>query len=439
MIPPTFLFEIGKKSPFLIDNGRFHQISDVETGTKNEKSFKIDNVIMYAVPSLKLEEMEEIYFEKNNKEIHKFQEEYIHSIINDAELYYEEDIKKFLKNNEIVEFIINKIFPYFIDNEDDIKKILNKEDNKEKEKYLDNIVKKEDKFFQEIVNQKLKEKKQNFVDIKYQLIDEINKEEAIKEKKKEDKMMSNEELEIKSLLAKADPEKYIERIRFLPDDVLKKKIICFLGEVYIQENDKTKHYGILQELENTYTKNLEKKIKLQSIEKYEKQLQVMSETKAKSEAIKDILNKEEFSIGDIGFLKKDEGYYVYLKVPEYALKYPSEETYYKFSPCRVAARICKGEKGFYSDDAKVIENYSHPFLSSNCSWQKICLGGYSKHGKDDAEKIADHLSTAKKVIMRGYVDEASPHHNLSFFSSKIVSKKTLDKEGTPITNVWRKK
>lgn len=533
MIPQTFLLEIGKKNPFLIDNGRFYQISERETGARDEEILEIGSLKMHAVPSMNLDEMEGIYIENHEKEINKFKEEYIHSVIHNSNLFSKKDLEEFLSKNKTIEYIINEIFPYFLqdtNNIDDFIKSREKGKSKKDETTIDTII-------QNVINGE-SEKIEDIAIIKKKLIDDINNGEdqfrkdekndlsekyevdrdyedfrvgdkvigigqyngieidgtkgevieieggkigvrwkkdigghncggkcekgygwyvnkenlgllnpvPIKKSKYGGIELSEEQKEIKKLLSRESPFEDLREsvsgkreIKSYLNRILKKRVLCVLGNIYSLGKEKSKLEGTLEELDRAYRYSLEKKIKLETIDEYEKQLEIISKERAKSNALKKLIQENEFTVGDIGFKKHDNMYYVFIKVPEYALKNPyNDNNYYRFPACRVAVPVKINREGNVEySGPQVIEGYSHPFTGmSSDKWKGICLGNYHNPGKNNTEKIVNFLSAGKNVLMRGYVRGVHPITSLTDFNRKSVSEDVLKKEGVPVTNVW---
>ena len=455
MIPKTFFSKLSEKSPFIIFDNRLYQIGE---GDGKDGFMKIGKHKFGLFQGPDLADLERFYSDLHSKEIFEHKRAFIKDRLK-QEIKSNQDMQKYLNNNNVLGFILYEVFPFFIEDKSEIKALLKgKKSKKEKsENGIGKIVKdamsKEDRGIE-------------VAQVREELLKELRS-----PKPKEPKISSGEEdKEVDSLLTD-----YYEKIGILSKSPLYKKhkkkssqlsldtelskilnndVLIIKGLVYRLSHFKEEQriyvrirgqdyslvpFSSVREVEHAYRNKLDTQFKIQAINEFEDQINKIKKLRSEKKALEKFFEKKEYDAGTVGFKKHDGAYYVYVPVPEYVLKDPDTNKYYRFDKCRVAVKVKYDGKRFNYGSPRVIDSYFHPFLpDSNCSWQSICMGNYnySKLGMlDDASAIATLLSDARNVLLTGYKLDCSPYHKLGEYTSREISIEEIKKRKLPVTNV----
>ncbi|MEI7718395.1 MAG: hypothetical protein WCI72_00890 [archaeon] len=150
--------------------------------------------------------------------------------------------------------------------------------------------------------------------------------------------------------------------------------------------------------------------------------------------------------GEFGFTKKGSSYYIWLKVPRFAIKSPFNGKCYLFGELKVGKEVgISGGRVYATGDVVMVKNNRHPLTNTNRNFAHICFGGNDipagRYGKD----IAITLRKAREIAMKGYKGKRISlfaHRQLgkckycaggvNHYKDKIVSERELTKKGIPI-------
>ncbi len=376
-------------------------------------------------------------------------------------------------NYKLLDFIVNKVFPYLRNKTDDnskINKLFGVEEAEEE-------IKKNSELQNEDQN-----KNEEFFS---PLIKKIENEKFLTDKKKDKKQKVKKldlilgynpdlEVNIKDLPKNYTPESLIGK-------ALEGRNIAIINNlVYhlIKNNDKKdnnrqtqilnfegKDYSLVStipvnELENKFYFELSKKVRIKTLKTKAANDKKIREFLQNNSDLESLVKKNEYREEDIGFIKRGDHYYVFLQVPQHVLKMPdnyqffnetyddsfsNEKTkkekrnrYYHFDKVRVAIKlfIDRGKIQYYRP--VTIERYSHPFTKGP-GYGSICLGYYNFHNLTSLEPclaVATLLKDTKRTLLSGYVDAGTrPYRALELFGKRRLTLEEVKKRKLPITNI----
>jgi len=213
-----------------------------------------------------------------------------------------------------------------------------------------------------------------------------------------------------------------------------------------------------KDIEAAFAQSLVRKFKIAAVQEFESQLVEMQKARTRHKALEKCVDKDTFEVENVGFIKHGGQYYVYLKLPKFAMKHPTREEYYAFEPCRVGVCVNyqNGKVHVSNNEPVVIDNYSHPFIPSDgpalqtiCSPSRRKMSGVDIRGLSDEEAIAKVLRHAQNVIMNGLTVESFHSHggkdidDTSYYGTtlknrlrdRIISREQVVKGGYLITNL----
>lgn len=198
----------------------------------------------------------------------------------------------------------------------------------------------------------------------------------------------------------------------------------------------------MPEIFQNYMRLLEKKFKIDALRNNGTQSAALAEAQKERQALRDILQSNNYEKAGVGFLKKDNRYYVYVETPEqYAIQSPHNGKYYLFKKARIAVQLANDGNGIYVQDPIVLGKYSHPFTGENPVDGHICLGNYNYERTrrlPPLESVLTFLSDAKGVILQGYFDMShhTPMANLDdyCFGGQVTSEEHIQKNNIPVFN-----
>ncbi|MBI5065965.1 hypothetical protein HZA97_07025 [Candidatus Woesearchaeota archaeon] len=199
------------------------------------------------------------------------------------------------------------------------------------------------------------------------------------------------------------------------------------------------------ETEGKYLKFLQRKMKLDSLkEKFSK------------EKIKEIFNAQDVDLllmrgknshedKGFGFTIFDGTYFVYVEVPEFAIKSQFDGNYYFFNKSKIGLYTYFSDNKLtsYSPEFWMINNNNHPFIypdfrRSGRDLVKICIGKqlFPTSGKDLGDVIAKRLRQCKGMLMYGYKEGKYPAcdelRENTDFRRNVKEKYELEKKGVLI-------
>ncbi len=147
---------------------------------------------------------------------------------------------------------------------------------------------------------------------------------------------------------------------------------------------------------------LSKKIRTGAVKKYLSEEKIKQAVESnRSLALKYLGGYEE---EDFGFAKYGDAYYVYLKLPELAVRDITTGEYYSFGKTKVAVEVVKkGDGSLTHRTAAMIENNNHPLFVGRIKFMSLCSGSNDiPLGRDAGETIANHLRRYREIILYGY-------------------------------------
>ncbi len=456
MSSPTFISKIGLHAPFLLDKGVLYQLC--RPGKENKNIIDCAGVKFETKRSLSMQQMEEMYFNSNLQQLSELGKDFIKKHYSDkAQVASTSEFSNIIAGYRTVKFIVEEIFPAFIDNEDvgDIltQKTQKNLPSKDKLSINDIIASADNTYILDKIEKKefsdFKNKLYNCIDTMKNPYSKLSTSPNLGRKSKKDVSTGTSELsEIKNLLqgfyselnastiGTSTDERYIENLS-------KSIFLSALGKFYSVDGE----FKYIDEVENVdldYRFHLEKKFLYKFVDGYDYQVSSAGSETVKATMLDKLIRDHDIVQGDIGVkLTKREGsdterLYIFLKVPQYALKEPDYERYYLFEPCHVVMNISYSANGSFNfSNPMVMEKYVHPFLSGSVPWNGICMGGYDLPSRlNTPDKIIQYLSDARKVIMKGYIRGSNPYNSLSKFDFKQVTKEHLEQNNIPVTNIW---
>lgn len=198
----------------------------------------------------------------------------------------------------------------------------------------------------------------------------------------------------------------------------------------------------MPEIFQKYVRLLEKKFKIEALRNNGTQSAALAEAQKERQALRELLQTNNYEKSGVGFLKKNNTYYVYVETPEqYALQSPHNAKYYLFKKARIAVQLVLDGHGIYVHDPIVLGRYAHPFTGADATDGRICLGRYDyDHTRrlPPLESVLTFLSDAKGVILQGYFDMAhhTPMANLDdyHFGDQVISEEHIQKNNIPVFN-----
>lgn len=196
----------------------------------------------------------------------------------------------------------------------------------------------------------------------------------------------------------------------------------------------------LERLFERYSRMLEKKFKIDALRNNGAESTALAQAQRERDALREVLQMNDFERSGIGFLKKKGLYYVYVDTPDkYALKSPHNGKHYVFRKARIGVSLKKEESRIYANNPLILGSYHHPFIRGPGSDLSICLGSYSydrTRALPQLESVLTFLSDAKNVILSGYGSGSNPHRRLidDNFKNMEISEAQIKKENIPVTN-----
>jgi hypothetical protein len=148
---------------------------------------------------------------------------------------------------------------------------------------------------------------------------------------------------------------------------------------------------------------------------------------------------------DFGFIKKPGQMFVYVVVPDYVLKSPTNNDYFKFDSHKIGIDISL-DSNFprLMNYPHTIENVEGPFY--RIGERALCMGNYDYNFidrfKDKGEAFAKLLVDARNVTLRGYGNYGgTPHRVLdrNNFFHRLISYEEAKKIGITNINTQTKK
>jgi len=350
--------------------------------------------------------IEKVYLKNNEIEFKSIINNLSKKSLKEDNTLLKKDIFKLQKKYEILDFIVNRVFPLYSKNKNNIK--LKSKNLKPNQK------------LEEILKPKIdKHKSENLKDC-FECL--LNRDYSILEKN----IIKNSNLFISNgsvYITKKIPEKIYKTIRnrFKINNV----------------NYSYEFSGYLKDLEEEYLKNLSDEITKFSNHS-ENILNEKINLLNKKNNFSEIVKKQVYQESRIGFIKKEQGYYIFLEQEPFALKSIDQFDYYIFEKCKVGVQLKLDNHKIEIKGPVVIDKYSHPLLSKfDVPEQYICTGSgiisdvvnEFDEKKDYAGKALYLLKVGEFALRNGYCSEMNPHHHLnrSTFGNNLTTLKEINK------------
>ena len=164
-----------------------------------------------------------------------------------------------------------------------------------------------------------------------------------------------------------------------------------------------------KDIESKYYQEVSRELRGNALRKYLSKEKILESIADKDAEVVSMRGKKKYEEEDFGFTVSGGSYYVFLTVPEFAIKSQFDSNLYRFDKARVGFLVYEdGRTLCYDDKIKMIDNNNHPFLHNNRdAYADVCIGGQSfpTSGKDNGDVIAKRLRRAKEMLMFGYTSD----------------------------------
>ncbi len=485
-LPTAKVFSLASKVPVFLINERVYTLE--EPGEPNENFYQLEKkgkqVRHSLVESATLSSLERLAQQQHAKDFDKLQMGYLQTVFEEGAGELENSNKRYV----LLDFIVNKVFPYLRGKGGDEKKLA---------KLLGIKI---EKVEEPKTSEQAPEKEPKEDPIIKKIVKEIEKEKLPGQKKRGKTKLSK----LDELLG-GEPETVPSGQDYTPDSMLGKALggrnaVIVKGAVYYLAaaeglpdesyvNIDGKNFTLVSEekaadLKARYDFELSKQVRIDALKvKYAEQKRI-GQLKNSDSSLEALLKKKSYKEEDFGFIfddgtydpEEDGGfrdsyheeesnyedgepsYWVFIQVPEHVLKMPEDEKndysyynygrkdsedsvdqYFHFDPVRLAVRVYVGVNGKITYDAypATVEDYEHPFSGSG-RFSEICMGDYdrSKLSKlQEGEAIARLLIDGRKTLTSGYVSDVAPNIHLSELSQNAITLAEVKKRKLPITNI----
>ena len=150
-----------------------------------------------------------------------------------------------------------------------------------------------------------------------------------------------------------------------------------------------------------------------------------------------VASKPQYHEGDFGFRKSRRDLTVYVDVPDYVLRNPITNNYYKFSAHKLGVVISwSGGKPVLKHNPFPLVRTAGPFYGDSY----LCMGSYSTgyFGRMEPGKaFAKLLIDARNVVLRGYTANCHPIYSLEEFGDRRISPSYVKSKDLQVTNHLR--
>jgi hypothetical protein len=382
--------------------------------TAKAREEKSNNFFYFANKKYLLQEsesvrcIERVYLKNNEIEFKSIINNISKKSLKEDNNLLKKDIFELQKKYELLDFIVNKVFPIYSKNKNNIKlKSKNPKPNQKLEKIL-----------------KPKIDKHKFENLKDGFECLLNRDYSILERN----IIKNINLLIFNgsiYITRKIPEKIYKTIR---------------NRFRINNTSYSyKFTGYLKDLEKEYLKNLSDEITKFSNHNgnlLNEKINLLSKKNNFSEIVK----KQIYQEGSTGFIKKGQDYYIFLEQEPFALKSLNQSDYYVFEKCKVGVKLKLNNHKIEIGSSVVIDKYSHPLLPGfDISEQRICTGNGINSNvmnnfnekKDDVGKALYILKIGEFALRNGYCSGMTPHHhlNINTFHNNLTTRKEINKRG----------
>ncbi len=457
-LPTAKVFALASKMPVFIINDRLYTLGEPGEAKENFYQPEGEKVRHNLEESATLSSLERLAMRQHAKEFNKLQEVYVQGVLEEGTLKIGDADRRYM----LLDFIVNKVFPYLRGKEGDEKKLAK----------LLGV-----KFEKAAAPEPTPVKEQKEDPIINKLFKEIEKENLPGQIRKRKTKVSK----LDTLLGYVPDSSEQD---YTPNSILGKALggrnaVIIKGNVYYlapalglpQEsyvNIDGKNFILVSEekvadLKARHDFELSKQVRIDALKvKYAEQKKI-GQLKDPGTNLEALLKKKSYQEGDFGFIVKDntsnsEGpsYWVFIQVPEHVLKTPeykerdlnyysreassdfSKGKYYRFDPVKLAVRVFFAEGRLTYDSQPVtVEKYSHPFARS-WAFAHICMGGYEINQLrklNVEEAIARLLVDARKTMISGYTYGVHPIRPLYEFPNRAITWAGIKKRKLTVTNI----
>jgi hypothetical protein len=372
------LFELASETPVFVFQGRVYSFGKGNSNNLFMSKKRKEGIVEIS----RLESLDELMLERNEKNIQEIQEKYIDRVLKYIGLRN--------KNKENVpEFIYSKVFSHFRNSGKQENKIAKLLGNKSKKGTKGARI---SRSYLEVAVNNLSEK-----------IKEIEKSIRLEKRSRnlveyvDDKDLCDREIIWNKDFALLDGKLYYLNASFRESGLmlkLRRKRLFF------------RNYGSLRDAYDSYQEALSKKIRLSALNKLDRRLLGIIK-KNKSNACQ---NLDEYQEKDFGFLTGCydgvKSYFVYLEVPSFGIRDPYEDdpehAYFLFKKSKIAIRVYHDGSDF-NYDSKVLQQDDGEIVRDYAYCPYFCLHGarMPTEGRDAGEVIAKRLKRVKRMILDG--------------------------------------
>lgn len=210
----------------------------------------------------------------------------------------------------------------------------------------------------------------------------------------------------------------------------------------------------MRELKLSYIRALKGAYQRESIGSLEEQLETARQDLETKAAVSSFSTKTSFEYERVGWIREGNKFYVYFRVPKFAMRNPiNTDKYHPFPETRVAVPVESDGFGVYFNSPKIIDPMVHPFLRQwDNAYEKICILS-PREGKKTAEGLVDTLSWAVNTFINGLTIRSIKRHESYghtgmqslFFGAPLsaslgevgsLTREDAEKNDYTITNEW---
>ncbi len=394
-LPNFFIFDFD--FPFALVDGNILSISSKQSNNFLEVFGKKYPLSKYT----SLEKLTEIYYDIHSSELQEFKSQFVQSVLR-AEFARNDQVNQSLRENKILEMIIQDILPALKEDPDF---------GGQSQSRIEDINPRTS--ISRAVVQRLATQVQNQYRNNTQEIDSLNN-------------------------------------------------LVFLGPRYAQlgiDNSSLCHvklndqhfFGaepqLVSRLRERCMNDLERRLKIQALQEDVSNVRVISRAHQEREQLRDLLRQNNYSSHGIGFKKEGNGYHVFATLKPYALISPFDAgLYYHGKAAKIGVLISRRGGGFSVGHPKVLNRCKHPYLSD--SGGDICMGSYDyalRHLRNPADKAIQLISDAKRKLRELYYGRGTPYHHIVRNNHEVrydrhldelyIDLRTVRRLSLPITNL----
>ncbi len=451
---------IADKAPFVIANGILYQVGDEVQGEDFISSGSID---LGLIPSASLSELELFELNNRSKEIFDYKKRYIEEEL-DKEFMSKSDIKSKENVKTALDFILKEFLPLMIDTAYEVGELLGADTKGAKtgKQVIDEILQNETQIGQGKNTEEDIARMKKIIEVKQAagitpLFPPRNKDEpkTVLEK-------------ITNLLIKREKTELQDDRSVLGEVIQNVPLYFSKGQVYKLQptQEKTGLFFVINRttyslnrvsdvahFENHYLEQFRRILQNQALTEFDEQFQKILEGIAnKKNGFEEFMKKNQFSYGNLGYIRSEDSFYVYWEVPRFAMQNPVKTNMCNpYPPAKVAVRVQASNGTIYLGDHEyIIDPMIHPTLRN---WeQKFCDICHldRKRRENTAKDAMANLSDGINSFINGLTQESLRAHgelseNAAFFgvSLKNVFEKTgyltIEEaltQGYRITNAW---